>query len=76
MTGLLSLLPLLIILACPLMMLLMMRGMSARHDEHGAGQEPPGQVGPPQERSAELEREVARLTSEHADDFDRWEQGI
>ena len=78
MNGLPSLLPLLIVLACPLMMISMMKGMrgggkddQAMHDQH---QKP---VGPPPERIAELEGELARLKSEreHAPDFDKWEEG-
>jgi hypothetical protein len=56
-------LPLLILLACPLMMLFMMRGMS---HGHGGGHAPEHQLNPTEDddrdvRLAELEREVATL---------------
>lgn len=53
-----SLLPLLIVLACPLMMIVMMRG----HGGHGGH----GDHSPDDDRVAELEREVARLRDESA----------
>ena len=66
-----SWLPLLLILAaCPLMMIFMMRGMSSGH---GAGPESPDAIRPmdgtdtrdPRDaRLAELEREVAQLRAE------------
>ena len=56
-------LPLLILLACPLMMLFMMRGMS---HGHGGGHSPDHQTTPAEDherdaRLAELEREVTVL---------------
>lgn len=56
-------LPLLILLACPLMMVFMMRGMS---HGHGGGHSPDHQKNPAEDderdvRLAELEREVATL---------------
>jgi hypothetical protein len=60
-------LPLLLILACPLMMIFMMRGMHGGHDM-GAEDKDPGQDGqaPPvdpraDKRIIELERQVAEL---------------
>ena len=68
-----NLLPLLIILACPLMMIFMMRGM---HGGHGDDQQntPDHQARSPydptsEDRIAELEREVAVLR-EQADTND------
>jgi hypothetical protein len=77
-----DLLPVLIVLACPLMMIFMMREMhggssnQTGHVDHQMGtaghmgHEPP----PADDRIAELEREVARLKAERGD-FDRWEAG-
>ena len=61
MDALLSALPLLILLACPLMMVLMMRGMHGGQDKSGPnnGQVPRTHNG--DARIAELEREVTRL---------------
>jgi hypothetical protein len=56
-------LPLLILLACPLMMIFMMRGMTSGHDS-GPRSDHPANAGKPDardERLAELEREVAEL---------------
>lgn len=71
-----ELLPLLLVLACPLIMIIMMRGMHdgsdahTDHMEHGTPPAPPAD-----DRIAELEREVARLKGERHGDFDQWEAG-
>ena len=67
-----SWLPLLLILACPLMMIFMMRGMSGAHDNRPASTPSDGSTVDPAKgsaaetnsrdaRLAELEQEVARL---------------
>lgn len=60
-------LPVLILLACPLMMLFMMRGMS---HGHGGGHSPDHETTPAEDherdrRLVELEREVAVLRARH-----------
>lgn len=74
-------LPILIVLACPLMMMFMMRGM------HGGANNQTGYMGhqmghghmasptraDDDERIAELEQEVAQLKADR--DFHRWEAG-
>ena len=66
----------LILLACPLMMILMMRGMSGMHGGHGRteaeDQQPerttaPGERDPRDARLDELEREVAQLRASRQD---------
>ena len=63
-----QLLYLLIVLACPLMMIFMMRGMhgGGHHTMHGGAQERPTIVDTDAQdaRIAELEREIARLRAE------------
>jgi hypothetical protein len=58
-------LPLLILLACPVMMLFMMKGMNGGHDNgSGTKPEPPTtatELDPRDKRLAALEREVAGL---------------
>jgi hypothetical protein len=59
-------LPLLIVLACPVMMIFMMRGMSGHGHSPGPTQAPHSEANttpndPRDERLAELEREVAQL---------------
>ena len=66
MSALLSALPLLLLLACPLMMMFMMRGMGAGHLHQIA---PPNQAVRNEDpqitaRIAELERELADVRSE------------
>lgn len=62
-----TLIPLLIVLACPLMMIFMMRGMHGSHStDEAARRQPEHTTHPPAEtdrdaRIAELEREVAAL---------------
>ena len=65
----------LILLACPLMMIFMMRGMSGMHGGHGRGGEDakPERIAAPSERDPrdlrldELEREVAQLRASRQD---------
>ena len=74
MDALISALPLLIILACPLMMIFMMRGMhggrggdeNAPTQKHDAGKRSPFDQSADQ-RIAELEREVAALREQEHD---------
>ena len=66
MSTLLSALPLLLLLACPLMMMVMMRGMGAGHMHQTA---PPNEAVRNEDpqitaRIAELERELADVPSE------------
>lgn len=70
MSTLLSALPLLLVLACPLMMIVMMRGMGG-HSMHQAS--PPGNAPARSEdpaitaRIAELERELAAVRTKRDD---------
>lgn len=71
-----ELLLLLFVLACPLMMILMMRGMHSGSDANTGHMDPGMPPTPPaDDRIAELEREVARLKGERHDDFDQWKAG-
>lgn len=69
--------PLALVLACPLMMIFMMKGMhgsgAGGQSMHGHQQQPT--LGPPEERIAQLEDEVARLKAAHPDAYGRWEAG-
>ena len=73
MDALISALPILIILACPLMMIFMMRGMHGGHgdgDQQGHTHDQHERIRPDvarEERIAELEREVAALRDQSRD---------
>ena len=67
MTTMRTLLPLLILLGCPLMMIFMMRGGHGHGAAHGSGHDAHRPARTRDERIADLEREIASLRDEPED---------